>query len=52
MLQCAGLMHYRGYFDGRCLMLINDNDNLNDNYFNRTQRHKDLTKIDGKPKFG
>jgi len=21
-------------------MLINDNDNLNDNYFNRTQRHK------------
>ena len=20
MLQCAGLMHYRGYFDGRCLM--------------------------------
>ena len=28
MLQCAGLMHYRGYFDGRCLMLINDNDNL------------------------
>ena len=31
MLQCAGLMHYRGYFDGRCLMLINDNVNLNDN---------------------
>ena len=33
MLQCAGLMHYRGYFDGRCLMedvgclmLINDNE--------------------------
>ena len=20
MLQCAGLMHYRGCFDGRCLM--------------------------------
>jgi hypothetical protein len=33
MLQCAGLMHYRGCFDGRCLMedvgclmLINDNE--------------------------